>query len=56
MTTPQTTSPKVLSPIAKLIFFTRWLQLPLYLGLILAQGVYVSLLGGASRSGQRSDG
>lgn len=30
-----------LSPLANLIFFSRWLQLPLYLGLILAQGVYV---------------
>lgn len=33
-------SPK-LSPLANLIFFSRWLQLPLYLGLILAQCVYV---------------
>lgn len=30
-----------LSPLASLIFFSRWLQLPLYLGLILAQCVYV---------------
>jgi uncharacterized membrane protein YqhA len=30
-----------LSPIAKVLFFSRWLQLPLYLGLIVAQGVYV---------------
>lgn len=30
-----------LSPLATLIFFSRWLQLPLYLGLILAQCVYV---------------
>ncbi|MBC3931618.1 TIGR00645 family protein [Undibacterium curvum] len=30
-----------LSPLAGLIFFSRWLQLPLYLGLILAQCVYV---------------
>ncbi|GGC59424.1 YqhA family protein [Undibacterium terreum] len=30
-----------LSPLANLIFLSRWLQLPLYLGLILAQGVYV---------------
>lgn len=30
-----------LSPLANLIFMSRWLQLPLYLGLILAQGVYV---------------
>ena len=28
-------------PLAKLIFASRWLQLPLYLGLIVAQGVYV---------------
>ena len=30
-----------MSPLASLIFASRWLQLPLYLGLILAQGVYV---------------
>jgi len=30
-------------PLPRLIFFSRWLQLPLYLGLILAQGVYVFL-------------
>ncbi|AKJ29415.1 TIGR00645 family protein [Caldimonas brevitalea] len=30
-----------LSPLASLIFASRWLQLPLYLGLILAQLVYV---------------
>lgn len=28
-------------PLANFIFMSRWLQLPLYLGLILAQGVYV---------------
>jgi len=28
-------------PLPKLIFASRWLQLPLYLGLIIAQGVYV---------------
>ncbi|GAP34576.1 putative membrane protein [Piscinibacter sakaiensis] len=28
-------------PLPRLIFASRWLQLPLYLGLILAQGVYV---------------
>ncbi|MFM2340390.1 MAG: hypothetical protein RLZZ592_43 [Pseudomonadota bacterium] len=28
-------------PLSRLIFASRWLQLPLYLGLILAQGVYV---------------
>jgi uncharacterized protein (TIGR00645 family) len=30
-----------ISPISKFIFASRWLQLPLYLGLILAQCVYV---------------
>ena len=33
-------SPK-LRPLPNLIFMSRWLQLPLYLGLILAQCVYV---------------
>jgi uncharacterized protein (TIGR00645 family) len=33
--------PPVLGPLPKLIFASRWLQLPLYLGLILAQAVYV---------------
>jgi uncharacterized protein (TIGR00645 family) len=32
-----------LGPLPGLIFSSRWLQLPLYLGLILAQGVYVVL-------------
>jgi uncharacterized protein (TIGR00645 family) len=32
-----------LRPIPQLIFMSRWLQLPLYLGLIVAQGVYVWL-------------
>jgi uncharacterized protein (TIGR00645 family) len=32
-----------LKPLPALIFFSRWLQLPLYLGLIAAQGVYVFL-------------
>lgn len=32
-----------LNPLPRLIFASRWLQLPLYLGLILAQGVYVFL-------------
>ena len=36
---PSKTSP--LRPLPRLIFASRWLQLPLYLGLILAQGVYV---------------
>lgn len=31
-----------LRPIARLMFLSRWLQLPLYLGLIIAQAVYVA--------------
>ncbi|HWU71250.1 MAG TPA: TIGR00645 family protein [Pseudoxanthomonas sp.] len=34
-----------LGPLPALIFSSRWLQLPLYLGLIVAQGVYVFLFG-----------
>jgi uncharacterized protein (TIGR00645 family) len=30
-----------LNPLPALIFSSRWLQLPLYLGLIIAQGIYV---------------
>ena len=37
--------PSPLSPLPALIFSSRWLQLPLYLGLIVAQGVYVFLFG-----------
>jgi len=33
------------SPLSSLIFASRWLQLPLYLGLIVAQCVYVYLFG-----------
>ena len=33
--------PYRLGPLPSLIFASRWLQLPLYLGLIIAQGVYV---------------
>ena len=36
---------QALSPLSTLIFSSRWLQLPLYLGLILAQAVYVFLFG-----------
>jgi uncharacterized protein (TIGR00645 family) len=32
-----------LGPLPQIIFGSRWLQLPLYLGLIVAQGVYVVL-------------
>ena len=35
--------PKPLGPLPTIIFSSRWLQLPLYLGLIVAQGVYVVL-------------
>ena len=35
------TAASKLRPLPNLIFMSRWLQLPLYLGLIVAQGVYV---------------
>ncbi|MGE5089023.1 MAG: YqhA family protein [Candidatus Levyibacteriota bacterium] len=42
MTTPRRLLPDPrLRPLPRLIFASRWLQLPLYLGLIVAQGVYV---------------
>jgi uncharacterized protein (TIGR00645 family) len=42
MSEPRFTSvPAKLTPLNNLIFMSRWLQLPLYLGLILAQCVYV---------------
>ena len=34
---------RALAPLPAIIFGSRWLQLPLYLGLIVAQGVYVIL-------------
>jgi uncharacterized protein (TIGR00645 family) len=34
---------RALRPLPGLIFASRWLQLPLYLGLIIAQGIYVWL-------------
>jgi uncharacterized protein (TIGR00645 family) len=41
---PMTPDPNSrLRPLPTLIFASRWLQLPLYLGLIVAQGVYVVL-------------
>lgn len=36
-----TPPPQKLAPIPSIIFASRWLQLPLYVGLIGAQGVYV---------------
>ena len=41
MAQPPTDTPRRMAPLSSLIFASRWLQLPLYLGLILAQGVYV---------------
>jgi uncharacterized protein (TIGR00645 family) len=41
MSNPQAPIPPSLGPLPKMIFASRWLQLPLYLGLILAQAVYV---------------
>lgn len=38
-----TETPTTLSPLAAAIFGSRWLQLPLYLGLVVAQVVYVIL-------------
>src|SRR6478609_9338202 len=38
---PQTAPTRYHSALATLIFLSRWLQAPLYLGLIVAQGVYV---------------
>jgi uncharacterized membrane protein YqhA len=35
--------PPLLAILGNFIFFSRWLQAPLYLGLIVAQGVYVYL-------------
>jgi uncharacterized protein (TIGR00645 family) len=32
---------RIINPMKKIIFASRWLQAPLYLGLIVAQGVYV---------------
>ncbi|BDD91063.1 TIGR00645 family protein [Pandoraea sp. XJJ-1] len=41
MSTPGRPSDAPMRPLPRIIFFSRWLQLPLYLGLIAAQGVYV---------------
>lgn len=38
---PVNKPPQRIHPIAHFLFLTRWLQLPLYLGLVLAQCVYV---------------
>ena len=41
MSTPAPVNPRRLPALPNLIFASRWLQLPLYLGLIVAQCVYV---------------
>ena len=46
MSSPQKTQPPVdpdraMRPLPRLMFMSRWLQVPLYLGLVLAQCVYV---------------
>src|SRR5512133_828725 len=41
MSTPNPEKAPRMRPIPSFIFASRWLQLPLYLGLIAAQGVYV---------------
>src|SRR6476620_355415 len=41
MPAPEHDQPKQMRRLPRLIFSSRWLQLPLYLGLIAAQGVYV---------------
>ena len=41
MANTSNTPPAKLPVLPNLIFVSRWLQLPLYLGLILAQAVYV---------------
>ena len=43
MSTPAANAPVKIGPLSSLIFASRWLQLPLYLGLIVAQCVYVFL-------------
>jgi uncharacterized protein (TIGR00645 family) len=43
MSSPRPVDPvtQAMGPLPRIIFMSRWLQLPLYLGLIAAQGVYV---------------
>ncbi len=41
MTEPKQPTPAHMRPLPRMIFASRWLQLPLYIGLIAAQGVYV---------------
>lgn len=44
-TTPSATAYKQSSVMTNILFGSRWLQLPLYLGLIVAQAVYVFFFG-----------
>ncbi len=41
MQTPSPNPNRPIHPLPRLIFMARWLQLPLYLGLIVAQAIYV---------------
>jgi uncharacterized protein (TIGR00645 family) len=41
MSNPKPNNKPQMRPVPRFIFASRWLQLPLYLGLIVAQGVYV---------------
>ena len=41
MSIPRADSARKMRPVPRFIFASRWLQLPLYVGLIAAQGVYV---------------
>jgi uncharacterized protein (TIGR00645 family) len=41
MTVPSADKARKMRPVPRFIFASRWLQLPLYVGLIAAQGVYV---------------
>ena len=41
MADPKPKTQHALRPVPRFIFASRWLQLPLYIGLIVAQGVYV---------------
>ena len=62
--TSEQKSPQKISTLANFIFMTRWLQLPLYIGLILAQIVYVyhfwvelvDLVGALMGNGNRQTG
>ena len=44
-TTPSPTAYKQTNIMSNVLFGSRWLQLPLYLGLVVAQAVYVYFFG-----------